>query len=161
RSLEQKREPVSLSKRARPTSPEKRAAIEAEAKIYGPLGVLIRRLGEARYAPAIPILARLWCERTHRLLRVDARHALFAMQSDEARRALESMIEDDDHLSRFLGIRAVFERDPVHAYDYFERWFLDARPESAGVAEAVLLVFIPTQVSFVAGKRTPRWTEAR
>jgi hypothetical protein len=61
RSTERQHErQTSLSKRAQPTSPEKGAAIEAEAKLYRPLGDLIRKLGDARYEPAIPLLARLW-----------------------------------------------------------------------------------------------------
>jgi hypothetical protein len=162
RSMEQNAEKrTSLSKRAQPTSPEKRAAIEADAKLYQPLGNLIRKLGNARYQPAIPALARIWGERIHMPLRIDAGHALFAMQVDEARSALASMIDDDDFLSRFLGIRAVFERDPARAYDYFERRFADARPESVAVPLEVLHLFVPTRVSYVEGKRTPRWTEAR
>jgi hypothetical protein len=162
RSMERQRdERTSLSKRARPTSPEKRAAIEAGAKLYRPLGDLIRKLGDARHKPAIPLLARLWRERIHRPLRIDVGHALFAMKSDEARSALEAMIEDADHLSRFLGIRAVFERDPDRAYDYFERRFHDTNSVSVGVAKAALHIFVPTTVSFVDGKRIPRWTEAR
>ena len=69
-------EPVSLSKRARPTNPEKRAAIEAEAKLYGPLRDLVAELGQARYEPAVPTLARIWCESAYYPLRVDAGHAL-------------------------------------------------------------------------------------
>jgi hypothetical protein len=162
RSLERDREEqVSLSKRARPTSPEKRAAIEAEARVYAPLGKLIRKLGDARYEPAIPLLARIWRERIHRPLRIDAGHALFAMKADEARSALESMIGDDNHLSRFLGVRAVFERDPDRAYDYFESRFREADSGSRAVAWQALHLFVPTSRSLVQGKSVPRWAEAR
>lgn len=149
------------SKRARPTSPAEAAEIEADARFYGPLGKAIRRLGDARYEPAILLLARIWREHTPRQLRTDAGHALFAMKTDEARSVLESMIDDDDHLSRFLGIRAVFERDPEHAYDCFEHRFLDISSGSNAVPREILHMFVPTTVSFAEGKRVPRWTEAR
>lgn len=154
-------ERTSRSKRARPTSPEERAEIEADATFYGPLGKMIRKLGDARYEPAIPLLARIWREHTPRRLRIEAGHALFAMKTDEARRALESMIEDDDHLSCFLGVRAVFERDPDRAYDYFERRFFSDGAGPAAVAWQALDMFVPSTESYVEGKRVPRWTEAR
>ncbi len=162
KSMQHKREErASLSRRARPTSPAERAAIEAEAKSYAPLRDMIRKLGEARYEPAIPLLARIWCEHIHRPLRVDAGHALFAMKSGEARSALESMIEDDDHLSRFLGVRAVFERDPDRAYDHFEPRFRDTRSGSRAAALQALALFVPTRVSYIEGRRTLRWVEVR
>lgn len=154
-------ERTSRSKRARPTSPEEAAEIEADARFYGPLGKMIRRLGDARYEPAIPLLARIWREHTPRRLRIDAGHALFAMKTDEARSALESMIEDGDHLSCFLGVRAVFERDPDRAYDYFEHRFSADGSESAAVAWQALDLFVPSTVSYVEDKRVPRWTEPR
>jgi hypothetical protein len=41
------------------------------------------------------------------------------MRTPDALNALEAMIDDDDHLSAFLGVKAVFARDPSKAYDYF------------------------------------------
>jgi len=46
---------------------------------------VVRRLGIARYQPAIPTLADLWRECALVPVRIAAGHALLAMQAEEAR----------------------------------------------------------------------------
>jgi hypothetical protein len=137
------------------------AAIERASDSFGHLGGLARRLGTARYEPAIPTLARIWRECALVPVRINAGHALFAMQTDEARSVLESMIEDSDHLSSFLGVRAVFDRDPDRAFDYFEHRFRQAGAGSSAVARQALGTLAPMGFTSEGGRPVPRWTEPR
>lgn len=137
------------------------AAIERARDSCTRLGGLARKLGTARYEPAIPTLARIWRECALAPVRADAGHALFAMRTDEARSVLESMIEDSDHLSLFLGVRAVFDRNPDRAYDYFEHRFPEPRSGSPAVARQALGLLAPGGFSYKGGREIPHWTEAR
>lgn len=140
--------------------PELRA-IEVGRNSVGHLEELVRTLGAARYEPAIPTLAQLWRECALVPVRVSVGHALFAMQTEDARSALESMIEDSDHLSLFLGVRAVFDRNPSRAHNYFELRFRDSRSGSPAVAQQALALFAPSRMSFKDGREVPLWTEPR
>jgi len=146
---------------ARARHEPQREAIERARAAYAHLGNLARKLGAARYEAALPTLAQLWRECALVPVRVAAGHALFAMGTDEARSVLESMIEDSDHLSVFLGVKAVFDRDPSQAYNYFERRYREPRPESPAVALQAISLFAPGSFSFKDGKAVPRWIEPR
>lgn len=140
--------------------PELRA-IELGRNFVTHLEGIVRKLGAARYEPAIPTLAQLWRECALVPVRIAVGHALFAMHTEDARYALESMIEDSDHLSLFLGVRAVFDRDPDRAYDYFELRFRDARSSSLAVVQQALALLAPSRMSFKDGRVIPLWTEPR
>ncbi|MCG8594045.1 MAG: hypothetical protein MI785_06680 [Kiloniellales bacterium] len=118
-------------------------AIERAGNSWRRLESLVRRLADARYPPAIPTLAELWRGCALAPVRTSVGHALFAMHRDEARSILESMIEDSDPLSVFLGVRAVFDRDPARAYEHLEPYFMGARVESAAVAVKTLELLTP------------------
>jgi hypothetical protein len=125
------------------------------------LQALIKQLGDAQYTLAVPTLARIWRECALVPVRYAAGHALFAIGTNEARAALESMMEDSDFLSLSLAVRAVFDRDPSIAYDYFEPRFLNLQQGSPAVARQVLAMFAPRSASYKDGKRIPQWTEPR
>jgi hypothetical protein len=93
---------------------------------------LIGEIGEARQESAVPLLARLWSGCALVPARTAAGHALRAIGSREARAALLSLIEDADHLSVFLAIRAVFDDDPASAFDRFAPYFEHRRVSQPG-----------------------------
>jgi hypothetical protein len=134
-----------------------REALQRAGLAWKPLVDLIRGLGEARYEKAIPTLARLWHGCALGPVRVTAGHVLFAMHEDEARRALIALIDDSDPLSVALGVRAVFDGDPLHAYDYFAPRFADAGRAGAVVARAALALLAPGSFTVAGGKSMPRW----
>lgn len=153
---------VSLSKEnVRAQNEPQLEAIERAGASCAHLGNLARRLGAARYEPAVATLAQLWRECALVPVRTDVGHALFAMGTDAAHSALESMIEDSDHLSVFLGVKAVFDRDPAKAYDYFEHRYREPRPGSPAVALQAIGLFAPRSFSFKDGKEVPCWIEPR
>lgn len=120
---------------------------------YRYLETLAKRLGDAGYAPAIPVLAQLWGECALVPVRIAAGHALLKMRKAEAWDALEAMIDGPDHFSVFLGIKAVFERDPSAAYGYFASRFAEGGTGSP-VPSQVLRLLAPCGWS-VGG--TPLW----
>src|SRR5262244_416152 len=56
-------------------------AIERARGVYQHLREIVLQLGDERYEPAIPMLARLWRECAVEPVRVAAGHALFAMET--------------------------------------------------------------------------------
>ena len=94
-----------------------------------------------------------------------AGHALCAIGTPEARRALLDLIDDSDHLSVYLAVAAVFDEDPATAFDRLLCYFEPARFALLGGAEipnVVLATFAPK--SFVVGRDgelTPQWADSR
>lgn len=78
---------------------------------------LARGLGKAKYERAIPTLAELWRTCALEPLRTAAGHALREIATPEAWQALVAMIDDADHLSVYLAIRAIFDQAPMQAYE--------------------------------------------
>jgi hypothetical protein len=100
-------------------------AIAAIKRVNGGRGLveMVRSLSDAKYVPAVPLLAKIWTNCPVQPVRTAAGHALRAIGTAEARAALRSAIEDADHLSVFLAVAAVFDDDPMKAYDYFLPYF--------------------------------------
>jgi hypothetical protein len=122
---------------------------------------LVRRLGLARYEPAIPTLARLWRECALVPVRTAVGHALFHINTEEAQRALESMIEDADNFSVLMAVKAVFARDPDRAYDYFENRLREAKSGSSAVAHQALWLFVPCAHMIKDGQALSEWLDPR
>jgi hypothetical protein len=139
----------------------KREAIERAWGTCSRLRDIVRELGLVRYEPAVPILARLWRECALEPVRTEVGHALLAMQTSAAWEALEGMIDDSDHLSVHLGVRAVFARDPLRAFDYFEPRVRDQRIGSRPVVLEALSMFAPSGYRFDHGQLTPVWPDFR
>ena len=135
------------------------AAVQRAERSSWRLTMLVRSLGEARYEPAIPTLAQLWRDCPFNPIRVAVAHALFAMQTDEARRALEAMVYETDDFSRHFAIQAVFERDPQNAYDLFEPMFYDLSRAMVPMALSVLAVLAPSSYRHEGGQEQPSWTD--
>jgi len=93
---------------------------------------LIGEIGEAKQESTVPLLAKLWSGCALVPARTAAGHALRAIGSREARAALLSLIEDADHLSVFLAVRAVFDDDPTSAFDRFAPYFEPRRVSQPG-----------------------------
>jgi HEAT repeat protein len=66
---------------------------------------IIREMGKAKQASAVPILARLWSDCALIPVRDAAGHALRAIGTPEARAALEALIDDAEPFSVFLAVR--------------------------------------------------------
>jgi len=147
--------PLEIENQRRP----KHEAIERARGDFRHLSDLVQALGAARYEPAVPTLARLWRECALEPVRIKAGHALFAMRTEEAWRALESMIEDCDHLSVHLGVKVIFTRDALRAYDAFEPWFQDDRQGARVVATKALSFLAPNGARFDEGRRIPVWND--
>jgi hypothetical protein len=138
-----------------------REAIERAWGTYSRLRDIVRELGRTRYEPAVPVLARLWRECALQPVRGEVGHALLAMQTADAWEALAATIDDSDHLSVHLGVRAIFARDPLRAFDYFEPLFRDQRIGSRPVLLKALSMFAPSGYGFEHGRVTPVWTDSR
>lgn len=137
-------------------------ALEAIRRVSDPhaLGSLARALGEARYEPAVPVLAELWRSCALQPLRTQVGHALREIATPEARAALLELIDDADHLSVFLGVRALFDSDPDTVFDRCQDYFSEeslATPTGASIACEILATFAPSSFS----SDGPRWTESR
>lgn len=135
--------------------------IEHRQRAARRLRKIIWQLGTLRYEPAILALKRIWVDGALAVFHADAGHALFAMQADEARSALELTIDSEDHLCRYLGIRAVFDRAPKLAYERFEPLFATAEPESRELAQNVLWIFCPSGRRRENGRDVFIWNEPR
>jgi hypothetical protein len=83
----------------------------------------IKEIGSARQTSAVPVLAKLWSDCALLPVRYAAGHALRSIGTDEARSALEAMIEDADYLSVYLAVRAVFDANPSTAFDRLAPYF--------------------------------------
>ena len=107
---------------------------------------LIERIGDAAQESAVPLLARLWSDCALVPVRTAVGLALRAIGTRNARAALQSQIEDADHFSVFLAIRAVFDDDPSTAFDrlapYFEKHRV-TQPGGSVIPEEVLRTFGP------------------
>jgi hypothetical protein len=137
-----------------------RRAIE-RTRNWSALADCIRDLGAARYEPAVPLLARLWADCPLVPVRVAVGHALRAIATPDARAVLSSTLDDADHFSVFMAVRAVFDADPFAAFDRFAPYFApDAlrRPGGARVADEVLTTFCPNTL---APDGKPGWAEPR
>lgn len=139
-------------------------AIRRVTNAWG-LAELVNQLGKAKHAAAVPLLAELWADCALEPVRNAAGHALRAIGTPEARRALLDLIEDADDRSVHLAVAAVFDEDPAKAFDrlspYFEPGRL-ARPGGTVIPNTVLATFAPGL--FVAGRKgepTPQWAEPR
>jgi hypothetical protein len=124
----------------------------------------VNQLGKAKDAAAVPLLAELWADCALQPVRNAAGHALRAIGTPQARRALLDLIEDSDHLSVYLAVAAVFDKDAATAFDRFSHYFEPdhvAQPGGAMIPNAVLATFAPS--SFAAGRNgelTPQWTDS-
>lgn len=107
----------------------------------------VRAVGEARCEAAVPLLGRIWRECLISPVRVQAGHALRAIGCADARAALIAMIDDAEHLSVFLAMRAIFDGDVMRAFDQLAPYFVEERNERAGgevIPRAVLASFAPS-----------------
>jgi hypothetical protein len=96
----------------------------------------IRKLGAARYQPAMPLLVRLWTSCPVSPVQTAAAHALFDMESSEARAVLRAGIEDHDSFARFMAFKVAFT-DPGPAWDTLSWLFEPGRLASkSGVVVA-------------------------
>jgi HEAT repeat protein len=93
---------------------------------------VIKEISGSKQQSAVPLLATLWSDCALEPVRQAAGHALRNIGSREARTALESLIEDADHLSVFLAIQAVFDSDPATAFDRFGPYFDPQRVSQPG-----------------------------
>ena len=121
---------------------------------------LVRALGKARFEPAVPTLVSLWKECAVEPVRVACGHALRAIGSGEARDALTDTIQDADHFSVFIAVRAVFDTDPIRAFEHFAPYFREehlARPGGGTIPQQVLATFAPGSFT----RAGPQWTEPR
>lgn len=133
---------------------------EAVARVpdWAELAEHVRVLGDARHEAAVPLLGRIWRECLIAPVRVQAGHALRAIGSSDARAVLIAMLDDADHLSVSLALRAIFDGDAMRAFDRLAPHFAEDRIERAGgevIPRAVLATFAPCSG---AGKR---FTDAR
>lgn len=140
-----------------------RLGIQAIERIGAPqahlLAGIARKLGQARYEDAVPILAELWRNCALSPLRTAAGHALREIGSQSARAALWEMLDDSDHLSSYLGVRAYFDDDPLAAFDRLAPYFEPDRVRQPGgsvIANTALGVFGPGSFT-ISG---PQWNDA-
>jgi hypothetical protein len=143
-------------------------AIELAHGQFWHLATLVRRLGETGDVHVLPVLIRLWQECALKPVRDAVGDVLFDMRTPKAWGALQATINEGDPLSTFLGIKVVFERDPLKAYDYFAPYFAEARADTT-VPSQVLSFFSPCSFSSQGPqwldnardwlKQDPRWLE--
>lgn len=136
------------------------AGIDAAAAVpsWHALAADVRMLGTARHAAAVPRLRRLWETCPIQPIRVAAGQALRTIDSPESRAALRASIDDSDHLSLNLGVRATFADDAPGAFDALGPYFESDRVASRGgaaVARGALEFFCPTSFTRDGAK----WTE--
>jgi hypothetical protein len=164
-----RRASVSYSEAARMSEAERArlfepgiAAIRATPD-HSKLSDLVRAIGRARHAPSVPLLVELWHSCAVKPVRVAAGFALREIGTPESRAALQSAIDEADHMSTQLAIAAIFDEDPRRAYDRlaprFERGRV-SQPGGAAVPDAVLRTFAPS--SFTGGQEiVPHWHDPR
>ncbi len=123
---------------------------------------LVRALGRARYASAVPTLAKLWVDCALVPVRAAAGHALRAIGTEEALSTLQALIEDADHLSVYLGVLSIFDQEPPAAFKRLAAYFMPERvrsPGGAAIPTQVLAIFAPS--AFSGPEAAPRWSEER
>ena len=76
-------------------------------KNFQDLTDIVFQLGKEQHTAAVPVLAELWANCALQPVRNAAGHALRAIGTPAARRALLDLIEDSDHLSVFLAVGGV------------------------------------------------------
>lgn len=126
---------------------------------------VVRALGEARYSPAVPVLASLWADCALPPVRLAAGQALRAIGGPEARAALESLLEDTDRMSIILAVWAIFDADARAAFERFAPHFEPEsieQPGGAMVPGYVLRTFVPSAFPpGPDGAPRPVWSEPR
>lgn len=123
---------------------------------YRALQDAVYELAEAKHAAAVPLLAELWANCALMPVRTSAGHALRAIGTPEARRALLDLIEDSDNLSVFLAVAAVFDEDPLRAFDRLSAYFAServAQPGGAVIPNGILWTFVPSSFT----REGPQW----
>lgn len=129
------------------------------------LAGIVDQLGDAKYAAAVPLLTELWTDCALDPVRNAAGHALRTIGTSKARQALLALIEDSDHLSVYLAVAAVFDEDPLAAFEFFLKYFEPSRvnqPGGAVIPSNVLGVFAPG--SFLCGRNgemIPQWSHPK
>jgi hypothetical protein len=152
------RRQVTHAQRAAMSDDERRDAGSAatiairEARNTRALVDAIKEIDGARQTSAESVLAKLWSNCALMPVRYAAGHALRSIGTHEARSALEAMIEDADHLSVFLAVRAVFDTNPRTAFDRLVPYFEPQRVRQPGGCK------IPHEVLRTFG---PVWNTAR
>lgn len=158
---------LSEKQQAQARSAEAVAARRAKDNTWA-LVDMINEIGRAQDESAVPLLAMLWSDCALDPVRTAAGHALRGIGTREARAALESLIEDADHLSVFLAIRAIFDSDPGTAFDRLAAYFDPLRVSQLGgsvIPYEILQTFGPVWNSNAAAgesdwaMRQPRWFE--
>lgn len=135
--------------------------IERRRRALRRMQLMVEHLARVWFEQAIPALAEIWVEGALPSLSNTAAHALYEMKSDAAWDALESRIEQYDHFSRFMGIKAAFDRAPDRAFDRFEQVFSSLEPNSQKMAEEVLWFLCPDGQMPQDGAWIPTWPEPR
>lgn len=133
-------------------------------KNYRELADLVTELGKARVEKAVPVLAELWADCALQPVRSAAGHALRQIGSPDARNALIDLIEDSDHLSVFMAVRAIFDTDPAEAFTRFAPYFDPERVRQPGgvvIPAEILGSFAPSSFASRQGAMAPQWTEPR
>jgi hypothetical protein len=125
----------------------------------------VDQLGNAKFTPAVPVLAELWATCALQPVRNAAGHALRAIGTPEARRALLDLIEDSDHLSVYLAVAVIFDENPAEAFDRLSCYFeVGHRAQLGGavIPNAILATFAPRSFAVERnGAMTPQWGDAR
>jgi len=129
-------------------------AIEKARPVRRHLEGLVSTLGKYRYEPATATLIQLWRECALVPVRVKVGHALYEIGTPEAWTALKALLDDSDHLSRFLAIKATFAMDGKQSYSAFEPRF-DAPDKDDPVPYDVLRFLAPAGFS----RGSPTWHE--
>jgi hypothetical protein len=122
------------------------------------LADLARKLGDAQHEPAVPTLAAIWRDCALVQLRISAGHALRHIGSAEARKALIDSIEDSDWFTVYVAVLAIFDSDPMQAYDRLISYFDPERVRQPGgvvIPARVLSIFEPSSFS----NKGPHWSE--
>jgi hypothetical protein len=106
----------------------------------------IRTLGQSRFAPAVPLLVRIWRHSLIIPLRLAAGHALFDIGTPDAHAALQSALcdaNDQTYLPTFLAIKSLIASAPDAAFDRLEP-FLREGSDSRFVGAEALRFFAPS-----------------
>jgi hypothetical protein len=155
---------IALDADAQRASHEPSLVAIRRVKRYQELAGLVSELGRAKVAEAVPVLAMLWSDCALQPVRTAAGHALRHIGTAEAREALVALIEDADHLSVFMGVRALFDADPATAFERCAAYFDPdriAQPGGVVIPAEILRTFAPSSLVSKQGAMVPQWTEPR
>jgi hypothetical protein len=111
---------------------------------------LVGLLGRLRYIPAVPTLAKLWQYCPVVPVVQAAAHALFQIGTPEAHAALQTGLEEREHLSTFVALKSIVSSDSHGAFDRLERYLAeDALTNEGGrvIAGEILRFFGPASYS--------------